>query len=396
MASRGSGPANGPGRESLHRQRATPGARASAVVAAATLALSGCATLGPGNHVSESGIEGRSTAGAPVRIFPITPELLLDQARSRASAVEGRARDPRAGRDGGYEYRIAPFDVLSVIVWDHPELTIPAGEYRSAEIVGNVVQADGTMFYPHVGVIAVGGKTLPEIRTLLTERLRKYVESPQLDVRVAAFRGKRVQVTGEVVKPSALPVTDVPMRVQDAIAAAGGLTPSAWTRGVTLSRRGRVERLDLQALYDEGDLSQNWLLEDGDVLHVPSREENKVFVLGEVRRPSSKVMAKGRMSLAEAIGDSEGFDPLTSNPGAVYVFRGRYEAPSVYRLDATSPDALLLAVQFQLEPQDVVYVAAYKLSSWNRVVSQLLPTIQGLWQSVDLGNRGVQAVQGAR
>ena len=242
------------------------------------------------------------------------------------------------------------------------------------------------MYYPHVGVVEVGRKTLPEIRALLTERLRKFIENPQLDVRVAAFRGRRVQVTGDVVQPSTLPVTDVPLRVQDAIAQAKGLGPSAWSRGVTLTRDGNVYRLDLQALYDEGDVSQNWLLRDGDVLHVPSREENKVFVLGEVRQPSSKVMARGRMSLAEALGVSAGFDPLTSN-GAVYVFRGRYEAPQVYRLDASNADALLLAVQFQLEPLDVVYVAPYALANWNRFVSQLMPTIQSLWQTADLANR---------
>jgi polysaccharide export outer membrane protein len=93
------------------------------------------------------------------------------------------------------------------------------------------------------------------------------------------------------------------------------------------------------------------------------------------------------MSLAEAIGDSEGFDPLTSNPGEVYVIRGRYEAPRVFKLDASSADALLLAVQFQLEPLDVVYVSPYALTNWNRVMSQILPTIQGLWQTADLANR---------
>ncbi len=211
-------------------------------------------------------------------------------------------------------------------------------------------------------------------------------------MRVAAFRGQRVQVTGEVARPSAQSISDVPLRVQDAIAAAGGLGPSAWSRAVTLTRGGKPQRLDLQALYDEGDLSQNWLLQDGDVLHVPSREENKVFVLGEVRQPSSKLMAKGRMSLAEALGDSAGLDPLTSN-GGVYVFRGRYEAPRVYRLDASSADALLLAVQFQLEPHDVVYVSTYGLTAWNRIVTQLLPTVQGLWQTADLANRGSDALQ---
>jgi len=353
--------------------------------------LTACAAIGPGLHLSED--EVRARPGSPA-IEVISPGLLTAQAEARALATGARAQGPAPALGSPYLYRIAPYDVLSVTVWDHPELTIPAGEFRAAEQVGNVVQGDGTVFYPHVGVIEVAGKTLPEVRALLTERLRKWVERPQLDVRVVAFRGKRVQVTGEVVQPATVPITDVPLRVQDAIAQAKGLGPSAWPRGVTLTRGGKVHRLDLQAAYAEGDTSQNWLLEDGDLLHVPSREQHKVFVLGEVRRPSSKLMARGSMSLAEAIGDAEGFDPLTSNPGAVYVLRGRYDAPRVYKLDASSADALLLAVQFQLEPLDVVYVTPYKLTDWNRVMTQLLPTIQGLWQSVDLGNRAVQAVQG--
>jgi polysaccharide export outer membrane protein len=355
----------------------------------ALVLLSGCASTAPGVHLSS--VDEDSAGGAGVQVVPITPALLVAQAEDRAQAALGRARQPPRGAT--YEYRIAPFDVLFVIVWDHPELTIPAGEYRAADVTGNAVQADGTVFYPHVGVVKVAGLTLPEIRTLLTERLKKYVERPQLDVRVASFRGRRVQVTGDVVRPSTQPLTDVPLRVQDAIAAAGGLGPSAWSRGVTLTRDGKVYLLDLQALYDEGDRSQDWLLEDGDVLHVPSREENKIFVLGEVRQPASRVMARGRMSLAEAIGDSAGLDPVTSS-GWVYVFRGgRARAARAFRLDLSSADALLLAVQFQLEPHDVVYVATYGLTSWNRVISQILPTVQGLWQSVDLANRSVETVQ---
>ncbi|BDG03426.1 polysaccharide export protein Wza [Anaeromyxobacter oryzae] len=360
-------------------------------VLALVLSATGCAAIAPGLHASETGMTSRQTATGPLEIVPITPAVLVDQANARAAAVERRAHEPAV--EGPYQYRVAPFDVLSVIVWDHPELTIPAGEFRAAEAAGNMVQADGTMFYPFVGVVPVVGKTLPEIRALLTEKLRTYVENPQLDVRVAAFRGKRVQVTGDVLQPSTLPITDVPLRVQDAIAAAHGLGPDAWTRGVTLTRDGKTIALDLQALYDQGDVSQNWVLQDGDVLHVPSRLENKVFVLGEVRSPSSKVMARGRMSLAEAIGDSQGFDPLTSNPGAIYVFRGRYDAPRVFKLDASSADALLLAVQFQLEPLDVVFVSAYRLTDWNRVMTQILPTIQGIWQTADIGNRTVNTFQ---
>jgi polysaccharide export outer membrane protein len=357
------------------------------------LLASGCSAVAPGLHVSEEVIEGRGTEAAPVRILPITPDLLAHLAAERARATGTRARDPLADESARYVYRIAPMDVLSVTVWDHPELTIPAGEFRAAEIAGHVVQSDGTIFYPHVGVVPVEGRTVPEVRAFLTERLRKIIEEPQLDVRVVAFRGKRAQVTGQVVQPSVLPITDVPLRVQDAISAARGLGPNAFPRAVTLTRDGKVHRLNLQALYDEGDVTQNWLLRDGDVLHVPSREEHKVFVLGEVKQPSSKLMPYGRMTLADAIGDSAGFDQLTSNPGGVYVFRGSYQAPSVYRLDASSADALLLAAQFELQPHDVIFVSPYKLTSWNRVVLQLLPTVQGLWQSVDLADRGFTTVQ---
>jgi polysaccharide biosynthesis/export protein len=279
---------------------------------------------------------------------------------------------------------------LNVTVWDHPELTIPAGEFRSPEATGNPVGADGTMFYPHVGVVEVGGKTLREIRELLTQRLAKVIQRPQLDVRVAAFRGKKIQVTGEVTAPSTLPITDVPMRALDAIAQARGTTAEADLRNVTLTRGGKTFALNLQAVNEEGDLTQNWLLQDGDVLHVPDRRLNRVFVLGEVKRPSTQLMHKGRLSLADALGNSEGVDLATANTGAIYVIRGSFDAPRIFKLDASSPDSLLLATQFELEPRDVVFVSTTGVVRWNRTISQIAPTVQMLWQGFDITRRSIQ------
>lgn len=349
--------------------------------------LSGCASITAGLHFDEQKARARAAASdnPNVGLFVITPELLVQLAAEARQRMAALPTDPLASQLARYEYRIAPYDVLSVIVWEHPELTIPAGEFRAAEAVGNVVSADGTIFYPHVGVVKVAGMTLPEVRTLLTERLRKFVENPQLDVRIAGFRGQHVNVTGEVTTPGTLPINDVPLRVADAISLARGFTPEAFPPDVTLTREGKVYRLDLSALFDRGDVSQNWLLRDGDILNVPSRGQNKVFVMGEVRQPSSRVMVRGHMTLAEALGDAQGLDPVTANAGAVYVFRGRYDAPRIYRLDATYADALLLATQFQLEPLDVIYVDTYGLATWNRMVSQILPTISGIWQAATTG-----------
>ena len=350
----------------------------------AVLFSSGCA-ISPGMHFDDSEYREVSPSTVPsppaqaYTITHITPALLATlrlQPTPLAEAPQHAAPDLTS-----YEYRVGPQDVLTIVVWDHPELTIPAGEFRNAQDAGTLVDRDGTIFFPYVGIVQVGGKTVAEIRELLTQRIAHYVTNPQIGVRVAAFRSQRLSVLGEIVKPSALAITDVPMTALEAINQAGGVTPEADLSRVTLTRASEVYTLNLQALYESGARAQDILLQHGDVVQVPDRSSNMVYVLGEVGKPSSYLMRKGRMNLAEAIGGSEGFDRSSSDPSRMYVIRGVQGMPVVYQLDAESPDALLLATQFQLHPQDVIYVSSTNLTRWNRVMTQILPTIQGLWQT---------------
>jgi polysaccharide biosynthesis/export protein len=352
---------------------------------------SGC-FLAPSMQMDESAAVKRANQHQRkgYRIEPITEELI---ARLGVDAPPvPKASDPLAAQAYGYEYQIAPYDVLSVTVWDHPELTTPSGSFRSPEETGNRVNARGDIYYPHVGLVHVAGKTVDEIRTILTTQLNRILQNPQLDVRVAAFRGRRAQVTGEVVTPTTIPITDVPLRVQDAIADAKGFAPEADWSNVTLSRDNKVYHLNLQALYEQGDMSQNWLLTDGDVVHVGDRSRNKVFVLGEVRLPQSRQMVNGRMTLAEALNETGGMESAISNVSKIYVIRGNYDVPDIYHLDASSADAMLLATQFQLRPRDVVFVSTYGLSQWNNVFLQILPTVTGLWDAYDLSTRATLSV----
>lgn len=345
---------------------------------------SGC-FLHPGMRMDESGLKNRGRGSKDpgrFKIVAITPELLRQQASSRAVAEASQhAQTVLPSAPSPYEYRIAPHDVLSVIVWEHPELTIPAGEFRSADSSGYPVSADGFIFFPHVGMIQVAGRTREEVRRDLTTKLAVYVRDPQLQVLVASYRGKRVQIAGEVLAPADVPLTDVPLRVQDAIALAKGFTANADPAHVTLTRGSTVHHLDLVALYEGGDTSQNWVLQDGDIVDVPDRSRNRVFVLGEVKRPATLIIPKqGKMTLADAFGSTDGIDPVFGNPGRIFIFRGKYDEPEIYQLDASSPDALLLAVQFQLQPLDVIFVSTSELGRFGRVAEQILPTVQTLWQ----------------
>ena len=281
------------------------------------------------------------------------------------------------------QYLVGPTDILTITVWGHPELTIPAGQFRTAEAAGNVVGEDGTIFYPFAGVVQAAGRTVEEIREELIEKLSKYIEQVQLDVRVAAYRSQRVYIVGEVTKPGIQLVRDIPLTVLEAINNAGGVTPDADLRNITLTRDDESYSINLLSLYEGGDIAQNVLLKQGDVLNVPDNVFNKVFVLGEttlgrgfnVGRPRSLLMNKARMTLTEALSEAGSFDQETSDAARVFVFRGGIGKSEIFHLDAKSADALLLADRFPLQPRDVIYVDRAQGIRWNLIISQIQPTI---------------------
>jgi len=310
-----------------------------------------------------------------VKIIPITAELIFKQASDhKKRAFDSLMAGKKNNAQKYYKYKIGPTDILSITVWDRPELTIPAGGFRSAEAAGHLVAEDGTIFFPYAGVVKVAGKTVREVRKILTHKISKAVVRPQLDVRVVAFRSQKAFVVGEVTTPGPQPITDVPLTVVEAVNQAAGVSRDADMINVTLNRDGKAIKIDLLSMYEQGDITQNLILRDGDILNVPSRTQQKIFVMGEVVRPSSILMEKGRMTLSEAISDAGGVDRITSNPDRIFVIRGEHKAFEIYHLNSRSPEALILGDQFILKPRDIVYVDTASITRWNRVIEQLVPT----------------------
>ncbi|CAK7004431.1 MAG: hypothetical protein KER_00128 [Kerstersia gyiorum] len=318
-------------------------------------------------------------------------ELQDAQRASRASRrLQGVHTQLDRESSSGYQYLLAPQDVLNITVWNHPELNNPSGQL-STDLAGRTINDDGYFFYPYVGRIKAVGRTPAEIRTELAEKLTRYLTEPQVDVSVLSYRGRRAFASGELKSPGPRPITDVPLRVTDLVAQSGGLTEKADLRNAILTRRGIAQPLDLYALYYEGDLAQDVLLIEGDIVTVPERRYDKVFVLGEVVAPQSKVMPLGRYTLSEALSDAGGLNQTTSNAAQVYVLRGTdLGRPQIWHLNAKAPDALILADAFELQPRDVVFVDPAAVTRWSRVLSQILPTstflVTGAKNINDIGN----------
>jgi polysaccharide export outer membrane protein len=116
----------------------------------------------------------------------------------------------------------------------------------------------------------------------------------------------------------------------------------------------------------------------------------KVYVLGEVNKPGFVPLNDQALSITDAIVLTGGLNPNAADPSHIYIIRGNIYRPNVYWLNANTPETLLLAEHFYLKSGDILYISSAPATRWNRVLNQLLPTIQTIWYTkaiIDSSNK---------
>lgn len=177
-----------------------------------------------------------------------------DNSRSNDSKAAAPAASPS-------KYLVGESDVLHINVWKEPEITQTV-----------VVRTDGNISLPLIDEVKVAGMTPLQIQGTIAERLRAFLNNPQVTVTVTEIHSKRAFITGEVARPGGYSL-NTETSVLQLIAQAGGLTPFAKRDSIIILRleNGKQQRLPFK--YSEvvqgKSAEQNFALHPGDTVVVP-------------------------------------------------------------------------------------------------------------------------------
>lgn len=200
-------------------------------------------------------------------------------------------------------YRLGPRDVVRVTVYNNPDLTTEAQ-----------LDAHGKIVFPLIGPIDLGGLEKGAAESKITNALVKgsYVKEPQVNLFVAQFRSRQVSILGHVQKPGYYAL-DALSRLADVLALAGGINTTGADLVTVIKNdaaggQTRVE-VDSNRMLREGDLKQNLVIEDGDVIYVPRAEV--FYIHGEVHKPGAYRLERD-MTVMQAISVGGGITPRGS------------------------------------------------------------------------------------
>ncbi len=242
---------------------------------------------------------------------------------------------------------IHPGDQLAVQVFGDQTLT-----------QSTMVLSDGTVDYPLIGKVKLGGKTPNEAAALLASRMHEYVRHPVVTVEITQLAQPDVLVLGDVKSPGKynLPSDG---RLTDAIAAAGGLanTNGAFPEARIADSQGKVTNVSLEGLLQNGQTNLDMTLEEGDVVYVPGPITMNVDVSGAVDHPGEIQVNEGD-HLSTAIAKAGNSQNAQSDLNHIRLIRtgpdGKQTQQEINLYDALKNGDI--AADPKLEKGDVIYV----------------------------------------
>ena len=299
--------------------------------------------------------------------------------------------------DEKVDYLLGAGDSIRVNVFQNPEMTV---ETRVSE--------SGTITYPLIGEIKVGGKTIQAAEQTVAQALISggFVKKPQVNIVLLQVRGNQVAVLGMVNRPGRYPLETFNTHLSEIIATAGGVTPVAGNGTAVLSgtRNGQPYKyeLDIASLFLNEKKAEDVMVNNGDVIYVIPG--NQVSIIGQVLRPGRFSLESGKMNVVDALALSGGMVPTAADTVVITgmrdgkPFKQEVDIPSLFLSKDTSDVFVVAGDQIYVHRAPVYYIygevqraSSYRVERNMTVVQALAqgggPTIRGTQRNIKLYRR---------
>ncbi|HEC69725.1 MAG TPA: hypothetical protein ENI31_05550 [Candidatus Omnitrophica bacterium] len=181
----------------------------------------------------------------------------------------------------GPQYVVGIGDILSISVWENPDLTQDV-----------IVRPDGKISFPLIDEVQAAGLTISELDRRITNKLKEYIRFPDVSISLKKMGGRKVIILGQVRSPGVYSLSGS-CTLLEAIALAGGFTNDAVTSSVIVIKGGlanpKAERINLARAIRKPQSKQNIVLESEDIIFVPKKFiANLNYFLKQILDPISR------------------------------------------------------------------------------------------------------------
>lgn len=233
-------------------------------------------------------------------------------------------------------YLLTPGDIIKITVFKNPDLTLDAR-----------VSESGTIAYPLIGSVALGGLTLPAAEQKISQMLKDggFVLNPQVNILLATAVGNQVAVLGEVNKPGRYPLEGAGGHLSGMLASAGGISATgSETVVITGLRGGKPFRREVDVVnLSGGNAADDIELVGGDTIFV--NRAKTFYIYGQVQRPGNYRLEKG-MTIMQAVATGGGITGKGTSRGIV-----------LHRRDASGKvKEIKVGLDQDVLDQDVIFV----------------------------------------
>lgn len=367
--------------------------------AALVMTLSGCATLPRSAALQSEILEVEVETDGSGEVVPGTlPEFAVAEvtrALLPAYAVWPAIGEPRYSWidrvDQPNQRIIAPGDTVQITIWTSEENgLLVSGNSRSVTFPDMRVSSSGRIFLPYIGQVAIGGMAPETARARIEESYADVSPSTQVQLGFTEGRANTVSLVGGVARPGSYPLPDRDFTVMGLIAEGGGVSAALENPQIRLQRGGDIFGTSVDRLMDSPRLDTT--LAGGDIVYLES-DDRTFLSLGAAGTQSVHPFDSSDLTALEAMARIGGLNASRANAQGILILR-RYPQAAVrpdasgppnermiFVVDLTSADGLFSAGEFNIRPDDLVYVTESPLTTTQTIFS-LVGSVFGLVNAV--------------